>query len=143
MKVEKLDRIHVVVKDLDKATKFFSELLGTTFSDPPLVDESISVKGVLSPLGLELVQSTDPDSAFAKFVEKRGEGLFSLCFKVPDIEEAIEDLTARGLKVAARMELAKTKDVQFHPKDSFGVIIVLTEYPEIHGAEVAGRESQR
>ncbi|MDO8672908.1 MAG: VOC family protein, partial [Dehalococcoidia bacterium] len=99
--------------------------------------------GVLSPLGLELIQSTAPDSAFARFVEKRGEGLFSLCFKVPDIDVAIEELTGMGLEVAARMVLGKTRDVQFHPRDTFGVSVVLTEYPAVHGAEVAGREKPR
>ena len=139
MKAEKIDRVHVAVKDMDKAIKFFSEVLGTTFGEP-LVDEAVGIKVVFSPIGVELVESISPDSAFAKFIEKRGEGLYSLTFKVPDIEAAIEEYTARGIRLAARTGSPKAREAQFHPKDSFGVSIVLTEYQAVHGAEIAGRE---
>ncbi|MDO8673816.1 MAG: VOC family protein [Dehalococcoidia bacterium] len=140
MKAEKIDRVHIAVKDLDKATQFFSEILGTTFSETAIEEKSISAKVKMSPIGLELVASTDPSSAFAKFIEKRGEGMFSLCFKVPNIEEAIAELAALGIKPVARINPGNLKEAQFHPKDCFGVSLVLCEYQERHGAEVAGRE---
>ncbi|MDO8673820.1 MAG: VOC family protein [Dehalococcoidia bacterium] len=140
MKAEKLDRVHVAVKDMDKAMAFFSKILGTTFSEP-LVDDKVGIKVVFSAIGLELVESTSPDSAFARFIEKRGEGLFSLTFKVPDIEGAIAEYTGRGIRLAARTGSPRAREAQFHPKDSFGVSIVLTEYNAVHGAEVAGREA--
>lgn len=95
MKAEKLDRVHIAVKDLDKATKFFAEILGTTFSETPTVAEDVGARVKFSPLGLEIVESTTPEGTFAKFIERRGEGMFSL---------------------------------------------VLCEYAEVHGAEIAGRE---
>ena len=137
MKAEKIDRVHIAVKDLDKATKFFSKMLGTTFSRAPVVNEDISVRVAFSPIGLEIVESTSPDSAFAKFIETRGEGMFSLCFKVPDLEKAIDKCQSMGMRLVARPGGGELKEAQFHPKDCFGVSIVLCEYEETHGAEVA------
>ncbi|MDO8674029.1 MAG: VOC family protein [Dehalococcoidia bacterium] len=140
IKAEKLDRVHIAVKDMEKATKFFAEMLGTTFSETPTEDESINVRVKFSPIGLEIVESTSPDSAFAKFLEKRGEGMFSLCFKVPDLDAAVAHCESMGMRVMSRPGGGTLREAQFHPKDCFGVSIVLCEYPERHGAEIAGRE---
>ncbi|MDO8674036.1 MAG: VOC family protein [Dehalococcoidia bacterium] len=136
MKAERLDRVHIAVKDLDKATKFFSEILGTTFSDP-IPGNGMDFKIAFSPLGLELVQPTNPEDTFAKFIDKRGEGLFSLCFKVPDIDKAIEKCQSMGMRLVTRMGGGTMKEAQFHPKDCFGVSIVLCEFPERLPAEVS------
>ena len=140
IKAEKIDRVHIAVKDLDKATKFLSEMLGTTFSEEPVENKDINVRVKFSPIGLEIVESTSPDSAFAKFLETRGEGMFSLCFKVPNLDEAVEHCQSMGMRVMSRPGGGTLREAQFHPKDCFGVSIVLCEYPEKHGAEIAGRE---
>lgn len=137
LKAEKLDRVHIAVKDLDKAAKFFSKMLGTNFSRVSMENEDLQIKVVMSPIGLELVAPTSPSSALAKFLETRGEGLFSLCFKVANIEEAIEHFQSLGMRLMMRLESGGLKEAQFHPKGCLGVSIFVTEYEEVHGAEVA------
>ena len=127
MKVEKLDHIHVYVKDLEKAKDTFSRLLGTTFCSD-IIMEQAQLRSTLSPLGVELMQSTSPDGFVAKAIENRGEGLAALSFKVPDIEQAIKELQSMGLCLVARLELGGVKEAQFHPKDCHGVMIELCEY---------------
>ena len=73
MNVEKLDRVLVAVKDLEASAQYFSDLLGLTF-DEVHEDPSQNVKYIRTPLGFELIQSTTPDGAVARFIEKRGEG---------------------------------------------------------------------
>lgn len=136
MKVEKLDHVHIFVKNLNEASRFFSNLLGTRFSAAIKVEEG-KLRSVLSPLGLEIIESTSPDGVVAKLIEHRGEGLYALSFKVPDIEQGIAYLQSQGMRLVSRLGAGKVKEAQFHPKDSYGIMIELCEYEEEHGAAVA------
>ena len=137
MKVEKLDHVHVYVKDLEKAKGFFSRLLSTNFSPDFAEEEDMKVRTSLTPLGLELIEPTSPDSAVAKIIERRGEGLAALSFKVTDIEQAIAELESQGLRLIAKVEFGNIKEAQFHPGDAHGVMLELCEYEEQHGAALA------
>ena len=144
MKVERLDHVHIYVKDIDKAIAFFSEVLETKFSDfIVMAEEGSKLKATLEPLGLEIIQPTSPDSPVARSIERHGEGLAAISLKVPDIEQATAELEARGLKVVGRMKLGGLKEVQFHPKDAFGVMIELAEYEDEHGTVQAMRIKKR
>ncbi len=134
MRVEKIDHIHIYVKELDKAITFFSDILGTKFSDIIVDDKVFHIRSALDRLGLELVESITPDGAVARTIEKRGEGLAAISLKVPDLEEAVKELQAKGLKPISTIALGKIKEVQFHPKDACGVMIELCEYEEESGA---------
>ena len=136
MKVERVDHLHVAVKDLEEATKFFSEILGTHFSDI-IIEKTFDIKSVISPLGIELIQSISPDGVVAKSIEKKGEGLHAISLKVPDIEEAIAELQSRGMRLVGRIQLGELKEAQFHPKDAYGVMIELAEYKEQHAGVTA------
>ena len=136
MKVEKIDHLHIAVNDLDKATSFFEDILGTKFGETLHVPDW-DLRSRLDPLGIELIQPTSPDGVIAKFIERRGEGLCAISLKVPDIEEAIEELQAKGLRLVSRVNLGNLKEAQFHPKDAYGVMIELAEYQGTHGAEVS------
>lgn len=140
MKVERIDHIHIAVRDMDKAVEFFSEIFETNFGDAVEVPE-FNIQGKLCPLGIELVASTSPDGAVNQFIQRRGEGLYHIAFKVPDIEQAIVELQSRGLRMIGREQMGNLKEAQFHPKDSFGVMIELAEYEEVHGAEVAAKSA--
>ena len=140
MRVERIDHIHIAVRNLDQAIKFFSDALGTTFSDI-IVDKTFALRSVLDPLGIELLESTSPEGVIAKFLEKRGEGLHAISLKVPDIEDAIAELKARGLRMVGRNDTGKLKEAQFHPKDAFGVLIELCEYQDEHRAYTALKKS--
>ncbi|MBI2918798.1 MAG: VOC family protein [Chloroflexi bacterium] len=142
MKVDKIDHIHVYVKDLKAATRQFSKIMGTKFSDPVVV-EKFNLRSVLEPLGIELIESTTPDGPVARFVEKRGEGLAAISLKVPDIKAATAELKALGMRVVGELVTGGLKEVQFHPGDSHGVMIELCEYEEVSGAVVAIEKGSR
>jgi len=136
MKVERIDHIHIFVKDLDKAIQLLEGALGTKFSEPHVLKD-LDARATLDPLGLELIEGRSPDGAVARFIERRGEGLAAISLKVPDIEEAIAHLESRGVRLVRRIESGKLKEAQFHPKDTFGVMIELCEYELEHGARLA------
>ena len=138
MKVQKLDHVHIYVNDLEKAVRFFSEILGTKFSE--VVEKpGWDFKLAMDPLGVELVQPTSPEGGTARAMKKRGEGIFMVSFKVENLDEAVAELEAKGMRVISRIQDGQLREVQFHPRDAHGVMIELAEYEEEHGVIHASR----
>lgn len=135
MKAQKLDHFHIYVNDLEQAKEIYGKMLGTHWS-PVLFEKDSMVYSVLSPLGIELIQPSCPESPVAASMAKRGEGLYGVSFKVEDIDAAVKELEASGMKCVGRIQLGSVKEAQFHPKGACGVMIELTEYVEPHGAGV-------
>ena len=142
MRVEKIDHVHIFVRDLDKAMKFFEKALGTKFAAPHK-PKNLDARTTLDPLGLEIIQGVSEDSAVTKTIERRGEGLAAVSLKVPDIEEAITHLESLGIRLVRRIESGRIKEAQFHPKDTFGVMLELCEYELEHGAHIASSSGRK
>ena len=135
MQIEKIDHVHIHVKDLEKAMKFFTKVLGTKFT-PPWPVEEFKLRASMNPWGIELIEPTAPESVIAQDMgERGGEGLFTLSFRVENLDEAVAEMEAHGLKAMRRLEVPGIiKEVDFDPKDSFGVTIELCEYGPLHEA---------
>ena len=130
--MEKIEHIGIAVKDL----KVSNELFATLFGTPPYKIEEVASEGVNTsffksgPNKIELLEATNPDSAIAKFIEKRGEGIHHIAFAVDDIEKEIERLTKEGFTVlnTTPKKGADNKLVAFlHPKSTNGVLIELCQ----------------
>jgi len=139
MQVKGIDHIHIVVKDMEKAVKLYEDIFGIKFGRDIILKEydAISRLAPLGTSGIELIQPTAPGSLFAKFIEKKGEGIQAISFRVNDIEEAKKDMQSKGIRLADTVSIGKMKEAQYHPKDAHGVLIELIECPDIHPAEVA------
>ena len=91
------------------------------------------LKTVFLPVGetnLELVQSTEPDGVMKKFIEKRGEGIHHIAFEVEDIDQALEELKAKGVPLIdqqARPGAHQTRVAFLHPKGTNGILIELVQ----------------
>jgi methylmalonyl-CoA/ethylmalonyl-CoA epimerase len=130
--MEKLEHIGIAVKSIDQANKLFSKLLGKEHYKVENV-ESEGVRTAFFELGgvkIELLESTKPDSAIAKFIEKRGEGVHHLAFEVNDISASIRNYEQKGFEVINKepKKGADNKLISFlHPKLTAGVLIELCE----------------
>ena len=123
MKVEKINSVAIMVKDLEKSSKFFGDLLGTEFSG--LNEErNTDVKTLNSPLGIMLVTPLSPDGPSAKAIESRGEGMALLILKVSNLKEAVADMESHGVRCIVG---PSAKSAIFHPTDLHGVMIELVE----------------
>ena len=127
MKVEKIDRVGINVKDFDKARKLFADLLGPEFDEPTEVKE-MDMKTTHHTLGLELAGPINPDGPFAKSIEKKGEGFSFIAFKVSNLEEAVAEMQSHGIRIAGRLASGGVRLANCNPKDTFGVSIQLAEY---------------
>jgi len=130
--IEKVDHIAIAVKDIDESLKFFCDGLGLSCKKIEEV-EGQKVKVAFIPIGdtnIELVQATDPESAVAKFIEKKGEGIQHVALRVKDIEKVIQFLKDKGVELIdaiPRKGAHGSKIVFLHPKSSHGALIELVE----------------
>jgi len=132
VKVEGIDHVGIYVKDLDRAVQVLEDLFSLKFS-PTFGPEDEDVLQVMDSLGINLMAPKTTDGPMAQLIKRRGEGLSSLTFKVPDIEKAIVELTSLGIRQVKRGQYGENaKWATFHPKDIFGVFINLVEYHALH-----------
>jgi len=130
--VTKLDHIGIAVSNLEESLKLYTEALGFKLQGTEIVEEQ-KVKVAFLPLGdteIELLESTSPDGPVAKFIETRGQGIQHLAFKVDDLEKALEELKAKGIRLIdekPRYGAGGAKIAFLHPKATNGVLIELSQ----------------
>lgn len=120
MKIEKLDRVAIYVKNLDDAVSFFSDLFETSFRVGQPTKQDISgdyVRAAIAPFGLELVERLKPPAEIA--------GLTSFHLKVPDIEAARKEMKGRGYDPIAEIREKKLKELIYIIR---GIRIIFVEY---------------
>ena len=98
--IRKIDHVGIAVRDLDKQTAFYRDVLGLEFEGFEDLPERGLRVGVFNVGGvhIELLQPTVPDNNIAKFIEKSGEGIHHLAFTVDDAAGELERLTAAGVQ---------------------------------------------
>jgi methylmalonyl-CoA/ethylmalonyl-CoA epimerase len=132
MKIAKVDHIGVAVSSIDEALKFFRDTLGLKLEGSETVTEQKVTTSFL-PVGdteVELLQSTAPDGPIAGFIEKKGEGVQHIAFLVDDIEAALKELEAKGVRLidkVPRMGAGGKKIAFLHPKSTNGVLVELCQ----------------
>lgn len=131
-KVLKVDHIGIAVKNLEESKKFYTEVLGMTAMGEEVVEEQ-KVRVCFIPCGdseVELLESTAPDGPIAKFIEKNGEGIQHLAFRVDNIEQALAALKAQGVRLIDEKPRygAGAASIAFvHPKATGGILVELSE----------------
>ncbi|PCJ01555.1 MAG: methylmalonyl-CoA epimerase [Flavobacteriales bacterium] len=130
--MDKIEHIGIAVKDLEAANEIYTKLFGK----PPYkteVVESESVSTSFFKVGdskIELLEATDPNSAIAKYIEKKGEGIHHIAYAVKDIKAEMERMRAEGFVVLndEPKKGADNKLVCFlHPKSTNGVLVELCQ----------------
>ena len=130
--MNKIDHVGIAVKDIEKAKEVYTTLLNTSPYKEEIVEEQ-GVKVAFFKNGdtkVELLEGTSPESAIAKFVAKRGEGVHHIAYSVTNISQEIERLSNEGYKLIddKPRKGADNKLVAFvHPKSCNGVLIELCE----------------
>ena len=134
MHVKRIDHVGIAVADLDAAKKVYEDLLGLKLTREEVV-ESQGVRTHFYPVAgvkLELLESVTPDGPIARFLAKRGAGLQHLAVEVDDVEAAIAELKAKGVRMiddAPRPGVEGSRIAFVHPADTHGVLLELVELP--------------
>jgi methylmalonyl-CoA/ethylmalonyl-CoA epimerase len=128
----KVEHIGIAVNNLANANDLFTSLLGIT----PYKEESVASEHVTTSFfmagqtKIELLEATSPESAIARHIEKRGEGIHHIAFEVDDIHAEMNRLRAAGFQLLNETPKrgADNKLVCFvHPKSAQGVLVELCQ----------------
>ena len=127
-----IDHVAIAVNDLDRAIEWYREAFGAVVTHREKV-ESDGVEEALLQVAESYVQLLTPirdDSPVAKYLEKRGEGIHHIGYRVDDCAAAlqsIKDMGGKVLDVAPRPGSRGTTVAFVHPKTSFGTLIELVQ----------------
>lgn len=130
--VTKVDHIGIAVSNLEETLKVYTEVLGLELSGVEVVEDQ-KVKVAFLPIGdteIELLESTQPDGPIAKFIEKKGEGIQHIAFRVEDIHAALKDMRQKGVRLIDEQPRYGAGGAQIaflHPKSTHGVLVELCE----------------
>ena len=132
MLLTEIDHIAIAVKDLEAAITYYQHAFGATVDHREVV-ESDGVEEALLKVAesyIQLLTPTRPDSPVAKAIEKRGEGLHHIGYRVNNCAEALAAMIAAGatpIDKAPRPGSRGTTVAFMHPKGSFGTLIELVQ----------------
>ncbi len=132
MKILKIDHLGIAVNSIDEGKNFWSDVLGLAFEGTETVAPQ-KVTTAFFPVGeseVELLESTAPDGPVAKYIEKRGQGIQHVAFRVENIEAALSELKEKGIKLIdqePRKGAGGAKIAFLHPKATNGVLVELCE----------------
>lgn len=130
--VEKIDHIGIAVKSIKETSKLLSNILGLKVIGEEIVEEQ-KVKIAFLPIGdseLELLESTSTEGPITRFIEKKGEGIQHIAFRVNNIEEILEKLKKEGIRLIdekPRYGAGGTKIAFLHPNSTNGILIELCQ----------------
>lgn len=132
MKILKIDHLGIAVNSIDNAVEFWKDILGLPLEGTETV-ETQKVTTAFIPVGtseVELLESTASDGPVAKFIEKRGQGIQHVAFRVDDLDAALLELKEKGVPLidqVPRSGAGGTRIAFLHPRAANGVLVELCE----------------
>jgi methylmalonyl-CoA epimerase len=131
----KIDHIGIAVKSLTDAIKVYEDAIGLKVNGYDQVDEQ-GVRVAMLNIGesrIELLEPITSESPVEKFMAKRGEGIHHVAVRVDDIESALEQLKAAGIRLidqTPRRGAHNTRIAFIHPSSTHGVLLELVQHDE-------------
>lgn len=130
--IQKIEHIGIAVKDLNHSNELFKKLFGKDHYKVEAVEsEGVSTSFfMLGETKIELLQATNEDSAIAKFIDKKGEGIHHIAYSVDNIIAEMERLKAEGFEILNKEPKhgADNKLICFlHPKSTNGILVELCQ----------------
>jgi methylmalonyl-CoA/ethylmalonyl-CoA epimerase len=127
-----VEHIGIAVKDIAASNELFTKLFNTA----PYKSESVESEGVMTSFfrinqtKIELLEATKEESAIAKFIEKKGEGIHHIAFEVDDIYAEMKRLENEGFTLL-NLEPKRGADNKLvcflHPKGTNGVLVEICQ----------------
>jgi len=128
----KINHLGIATKGIDEALGFWADALGLENVHSEIVEDQ-KVRVAMLPIGesrIELLEPTSNDSPISKFLEKRGAGIHHIAIEVDDIEAALEQLKAKGMRLidqSPRIGAEGCLVAFVHPSSSNGVLLELVQ----------------
>ena len=127
-----IDHVAIAVRDIEAAIAWYAEVFGATIEHREVV-ESDGVEEALVRVAdsyIQLLTPTRDDSPVAKFLDKKGEGLHHVAYRVANCAQALEEVKSTGSQVIDQVPRPGSRNTTvafIHPKASFGTLIELVQ----------------
>ncbi len=136
MEISHIEHLGIAVKSIEAALPYYEGVLGLKCYNIEVVEDQ-KVKTAFFKVGqtkIELLEPTSPDSTIAKFIEKKGEGIYHIAYCIQDgVANALAEVSAKGVQLIdkAPRRGAEGLDIAFlHPKSTESVLTELCETPK-------------
>ena len=132
MRLTRIDHVGIAVPDLDTAVERYTRIFGLQPVHRERVEDQ-GVEEVLFAAGesfIQLLGALGPDTPVGRFLERRGPGVHHLGYRVQDVELALRDLRADGIRLIDERPRAGSRGTTIafvHPKDMGGVLVELVQ----------------
>jgi len=126
----RIAHVGIAVPDIEAALAFYRDVLGLTPHPPETADGATIVSLPMGASAVELLAPRDPGSPIAKFLERRGPGIHHICYRVPDLDRALDACRRNGYRLVDEVPRtgAGGRRIAFvHPKATAGILLELTE----------------
>jgi methylmalonyl-CoA/ethylmalonyl-CoA epimerase len=125
-----LAHVGVAVQDLAGAAAFYRDVLGLAPGAPATGDGATIVCLEVGSTAVELLTSTDPATPIGRFLARHGPGIHHLCFRVPDLDRALERCRVAGYRLiddVPRPGAGGHRVAFLHPKATGGILLELSD----------------
>ena len=134
MELTHIEHIGIAVKSIEEQLPYYEGVLGLKCYNIETVEDQ-KVKTAFFQIGqtkIELLEPTNEESTVAKFIEKRGEGVHHIAFATKNLEDALQEIEAKGVRLIDAKPRAGAEGLNIaflHPKSTGSVLTELCEHP--------------
>lgn len=135
MKIKRVEHIAIAVDSLRQSMDLMRNVLGLEVEYEEQIGQT---RLAMLPVGetyVELLEGQGPESGVTHWIKEKGSGLYHICFEVEDIDSALAELTAKGVKIQAgspRIGHGGARIAFLEPASTLGVLIELAQLPAGH-----------
>jgi methylmalonyl-CoA/ethylmalonyl-CoA epimerase len=126
----RIAHVGIAVADLETALAFYRDILGLEPHPPEVVDGATILALPFGESEVELLAPVEAESPVGRFLAKRGPGIHHICYRVPDLDAAIQACQKAGYRLVDETPRpgAGGRRVAFiHPKATAGILLELTD----------------
>ncbi len=135
MEITHIEHIGIAVKSIEEQLPYYEGVLGLKCYNVETVEDQ-KVKTaffMVGPTKIELLEPTSEESTIARFIEKRGEGVHHIAYATKNVNEALKEAEAKGVRLIDREARGGAEGLSIaflHPKSTGSVLTELCEHPE-------------
>jgi methylmalonyl-CoA/ethylmalonyl-CoA epimerase len=126
----RIAHIGIAVPDIESALAFYRDVLRLEPHSPETIDGATVVALTFGDVEVELLAPVEVDSPIGKFLARRGPGIHHVCYRVPDLDAALEACRKAGYRLVdevPRRGAAGRRIAFIHPKATAGILLELTD----------------
>ena len=135
MEISHIEHLGIAVKSIEESLPYYEKVLGLKcYNIEEVADQKVRTAFFkVGQTKIELLEPIGEDSAVAKFIEKRGDGIHHIAFAVDSVQQALAEVAEKGVQLIDKAPRggAEGLNIAFlHPKSTGSVLTEFCENPK-------------